>query len=68
MTHRLSPISDGEEAGATSILLISPCEGEMSGRTEGGVRDCHHLRIPLATFSIMYIHISAELRWEDDAG
>ncbi|TIS62534.1 MAG: lytic murein transglycosylase [Mesorhizobium sp.] len=36
MSSPLSPIFDTAERAAPSTLLISPLEGEMSGRTEGG--------------------------------
>ncbi|TIM33424.1 MAG: lytic murein transglycosylase [Mesorhizobium sp.] len=36
LSHRLSPIFSVAEWAATSRLPISPLEGEMSGRTEGG--------------------------------
>ncbi|RWE84340.1 MAG: lytic murein transglycosylase [Mesorhizobium sp.] len=36
MSHRLSPISNLAEWAARSKLPISPLEGEMAGRPEGG--------------------------------
>ncbi|RUW63492.1 lytic murein transglycosylase [Mesorhizobium sp. M7A.F.Ca.US.008.03.1.1] len=36
MLHLLSPISSVEEKAPGVKLPISPLEGEMSGRTEGG--------------------------------
>ncbi|RWM07347.1 MAG: hypothetical protein E5X80_18010 [Mesorhizobium sp.] len=36
MSHTLSPISNAADWAPTSKLPISPLEGEMSGRTEGG--------------------------------
>ncbi|TPI09152.1 hypothetical protein FJW06_27330 [Mesorhizobium sp. B4-1-3] len=41
-SRRLSPISNAAGWGARPKLPISPLEGEMSGRTEGGlVERCH---------------------------
>ncbi|TPL86257.1 lytic murein transglycosylase [Mesorhizobium sp. B2-3-12] len=34
----LSPILMPQEKATTAMLPISPLEGEMSGRTEGGVQ------------------------------
>ncbi|TPI41706.1 hypothetical protein FJW07_04125 [Mesorhizobium sp. B3-1-9] len=36
MSRRLSPIADAARWAPSTKLLISPLEGEMSGRTEGG--------------------------------
>ncbi|MBB6409555.1 hypothetical protein HNQ71_002220 [Mesorhizobium sangaii] len=36
MSHWLSPVSNAKKWAARSRLPISPFEGEMSDRTEGG--------------------------------
>ncbi|RUU25647.1 MAG: hypothetical protein EOS85_22535 [Mesorhizobium sp.] len=36
MSLRFSPISNAEEKAPSAKLLISPLEGEMPGRVEGG--------------------------------
>ncbi|RVC46843.1 MAG: lytic murein transglycosylase [Mesorhizobium sp.] len=36
MSRRLSPVSDAAEKAAWPKLPISPLEGEMAGRPEGG--------------------------------
>ncbi|RUU18623.1 hypothetical protein EOA22_11115 [Mesorhizobium sp. M7A.F.Ca.US.014.04.1.1] len=38
-SRRLSPISNDAGMGEATNLPISPLEGEMSGRTEGGAKD-----------------------------
>ncbi|UVK43978.1 molybdopterin-dependent oxidoreductase [Mesorhizobium sp. AR07] len=56
MSHPLSPILNvGEKAGTTK-LPISPLEGEMAGRPEGGVQAGHSLEE----------HVRAEQRLEGD--
>jgi hypothetical protein len=37
IADRVSPVTGAGEVAVLSELLISPREGEMSGRTEGGV-------------------------------
>ncbi len=48
----LSPIADGAGEAAKVKLLISPLEGEMSGRTEGGAKEHSH-RPPSVTRHIL---------------
>ncbi|AZO36226.1 hypothetical protein EJ072_18730 [Mesorhizobium sp. M2A.F.Ca.ET.046.03.2.1] len=39
LSRRLSPISDVAGSSGASTLPISPLEGEMAGRTEGGAKE-----------------------------
>jgi hypothetical protein len=39
MSRLLSPITNVAGWAPSAKLLISPLEGEMSGRTEGGAKD-----------------------------
>jgi hypothetical protein len=41
MSCRLSPITGIEKEASAVELPISPLAGEMSGRTEGGVKERH---------------------------
>ncbi|RUU32520.1 MAG: hypothetical protein E5Y88_18590 [Mesorhizobium sp.] len=43
MSPRLSPITNIAGVNRAPKLLISPLEGEMSGRTEGGAVERSHL-------------------------
>jgi hypothetical protein len=44
MSRRLSPIANLGEYALMPELPISPLEGEMPGRAEGGVKERHRLR------------------------
>ncbi|ESY65445.1 hypothetical protein X742_22360 [Mesorhizobium sp. LNHC232B00] len=43
MLHRLSPIAYVASDKPAPKLSISPLEGEMSGRTEGGAKELNRI-------------------------
>src|SRR5215218_9258543 len=58
----LSPISGLGESAEALKLPISPLEGEMSGRTEGGAKECRHAGKIVLRLVQRYRRISARNR------